>query len=515
MGGKRPFAPFPYGRLAYPLLKRFREKIAMRHIPGRLLIVSAVAGIACLAWPRSRVTGEPAAPATPAQAAASLPEDHGWNAATDRTSTWVGVASCASSSCHHENGPKGSLRSEYDTWAGYDKHARAFQVLYNERSQRIARNLYGDGAKATEQSLCLKCHASHDGVTDNGVSDRFQLADGVGCESCHGAAEKWLPRHYEVGFKEKSLEEKAAFGLRPTKDIVHRAKLCTTCHVGSADKDVNHDLIAAGHPRLAFELGAYHGIYNKHWDINADHDRYKDFEARLWSIGQLMSAKAALELLSARAEGATKSGKEARPWPEFSEYDCFACHKGLQVDSPRQSTGYAGRRPGAFPYGTWYLTLTDALARETGAKIGTPEISLASLKRLMQSPSPDATLAGQQAAKLAASLGSWLKAVESRETLSAANVDSLLAGLATDGAKRADAMDWDQATQLYLALAALQQSRNDLSGKGMDALPKLEAVRQRLRAAFPAGDDSPSGFDPLAFPTLRRQLSAIATQPQN
>src|SRR6516225_463627 len=126
----------------------------MRHIPRRLLVVTALAGLACLAWPRSRVAGEPAAPAEPAAATpAGNSWDHGWSAAADKEATWMGVASCASSSCHHWNGPKGSLRSEYDTWAGYDKHARAFQVLFNERSQRIARNLYGEGAKATEQPL--------------------------------------------------------------------------------------------------------------------------------------------------------------------------------------------------------------------------------------------------------------------------------------------------------------------------------------------------------------------------
>jgi cytochrome c554/c'-like protein len=478
----------------------------MRHIPGRLLMVTAVAGVACLAWPRSPVASGFAEVAAPAA------EDHGWNAAADRESAWMGVASCASSSCHHMNGPKGSARSEYDTWAGYDKHSRAFQVLYDERSQRIARNLYGDGAKATEQALCLKCHASHDGVTDKGVSDRFQLADGVGCESCHGAAEKWLPIHYSDEFKGKSIDEKAALGLRPTKDILHRAKLCTTCHVGTAEKEVNHDLIAAGHPRLAFELGAYHGIANKHWDVRKDHQKYPDFEARLWEIGQVVSTRAALALLKSRADGANKEGKEARPWPEFSEYDCFACHKSLQVNSPRQEAGYPGRRPGSFPYGTWYLTLTEALGRQTGAKIGNGDVSIASLRRVMQSPSPDPILASKQAAALSGSLDSWLGEILAEKTLGPNKVDSLLTGLARDGVTRADSMDWDQATQLYLSLAALQESRNDLTGKGADLLPKLEAVRERLRRAFPKDIDSPKNFDPLALPPLRQQLDAIATQ---
>ena len=40
----------------------------------------------------------------------------------------------------------------------------------------------------------------------------FSLADGVSCESCHGPAERWLTVHYQAGFKEKSVEEKASTG---------------------------------------------------------------------------------------------------------------------------------------------------------------------------------------------------------------------------------------------------------------------------------------------------------------
>src|SRR5262249_51224682 len=154
---------------------------------------------------------------------------HGFNESANREAAWMGVATCASASCHHDNGPKGSPRSEYSTWAGYDKHARAFQVLYNERSERIVRNLYGPKAQAIKEPLCLKCHAAYESDKDR-HAERFQLTDGVGCEVCHGRAEKWLTEHYRAGFKEKTLEEKAAMGLRPTKDLAYRAQLCTTCH---------------------------------------------------------------------------------------------------------------------------------------------------------------------------------------------------------------------------------------------------------------------------------------------
>src|SRR4051812_33503911 len=155
--------------------------IAMRRLVGRFLLAAAVAGGAWLAWPRPPLVGT-------SEAAQDSPAGE----AGARDLRWMGVASCASSACHHQNGPRGSKRSEYTTWAGYDRHARAFQVLYEERSERMVQNLYGAGARpATETTLCLKCHATGDGDTRPArVGPRFYLGDGVGCESCHGPAER-------------------------------------------------------------------------------------------------------------------------------------------------------------------------------------------------------------------------------------------------------------------------------------------------------------------------------------
>ena len=178
---------------------------------------------------------------------------------------------------------------------------------------------------ATKTALCLKCHSSNDGRCDN-TGPRFLLSDGVGCESCHGPAGRWLTVHYRDDFRNQSPEYKASLGMRNTKDLATRAKVCTECHVGNVNKDVNHDLIAAGHPRLNFEYAAFLANYPKHWsrsrpDRPPHPDFAPDFEARAWAVGQAASAQAALDLLAYRAEE-----KHGRPWPEFAEYDCFACH---------------------------------------------------------------------------------------------------------------------------------------------------------------------------------------------
>ena len=73
-------------------------------------------------------------------------------------------------------------------------------------------------------------------------------------------------------------------------------------------------------------------------------------EAQAWRVGQVVSAEAALRLLIGRA---TAAKEKAQPWPEFAEYDCYACHHGLQGPSWRQKRGYAGRVPGSLRWNDW------------------------------------------------------------------------------------------------------------------------------------------------------------------
>src|SRR5205823_4821454 len=143
-------------------------------------------------------------------------------------------------------------------------------------------------------------------------------------------------------------------------------RMCVDCHVGKPGSDVNHDLIAAGHPWLKFEFSAFHAHYPKHWDDAKDRDPAKDprggkdFELRAWAAGQLVSAEAALNLLAERADEEKK-----HPWPEFAEYDCFACHHDLKAKSSHQQRylEQAGnKKPGELVWGDWYLSVPKALA---------------------------------------------------------------------------------------------------------------------------------------------------------
>ena len=119
------------------------------------LVVTAVTmlAFATSVWPRSAVLD---VPATDERSGSSRPHK------------FEGVASCAALACHHGNGPRGSKGSEYTTWAIYDPHAKAYEVLLNDRSRGIQERLNraepeNRRVAAENNALCLKCHATPPG----------------------------------------------------------------------------------------------------------------------------------------------------------------------------------------------------------------------------------------------------------------------------------------------------------------------------------------------------------------
>src|SRR5262249_30794352 len=201
----------------------------------------------------------------------------------------------------------------------------------------------------------------------------------------------------------------------------------------------HHPLIAAGHPRLRFEYANYLARYPRHWRLSDERRRNPDFEARAWEVGQLVSAEAALELLQARA---TRPGA---PWPEYAEYECAACHHDLQQPSERQEGGFAGRRPGAPPWGTWYYPLLPALGRTRGEPQTETLAGLGELHTLLARRGPDPTRVAQTAGRAAASLRRWRTALESAGP-DGRRLEGLLSGLAdADDLMRTN---WEGAAQL-------------------------------------------------------------------
>lgn len=431
---------------------------------------------------------------------------------------FVGVGGCAAANCHGGNGADGPLGAEYSIWIQDDVHAKAFSVLYNDESKLMAKLMHLD-KPAHEAPLCLNCHApQNDPPFDDHVADYSELLDGVGCESCHGAAHKWLAPHVRRDWSSKSPEEKAKFGFRDTKDLWTRSMVCADCHVGEPGRDVNHDLYAAGHPRLFYEMAAFNTNMPAHWDRNKDRaragtDKASAFEAKLWALGQLASAEAGLDLLSFRAKEASldvKEFSEGKPypsqmtipvWPEYAEVECFSCHHDLSAPSWRQKRGYAGRRPGDYPWGTWLFPLVPSVAKHLGDQdLGADDSPLGHLMSEMAKPLPKQELVVENAEKLREQM-TWAAAKINNTNPSSDQIAHLLSGVSMSGGQHA-MQSWDAATQAYLAMVALQQGRRDLAGRaGEEAEPtaedrviseSLEVIRSQL--AFPDGFDSPQTY---------------------
>jgi hypothetical protein len=418
-----------------------------------------------------------------------------------------GVSSCAAMACHNSGAGQGVSGGEYSTWIDKDKHARAYEVLFSNRSRHIEKNLYR--LKAIEQAhpekntFCLKCHVHPHADRETVVNGGKIFQDGVSCEACHGPAEKWLSVHFHDSWRQKTGDEKRAWGMYDTKSILGRARLCLDCHVGTPAVDANHDLLAAGHPRLKFEFAAFHANMPRHWNDAKDKDpavdpRGKpDFEARAWVIGQAVIAQAALNLLAARADN-----KQA-PWPEFAEYDCYSCHHELKGSRSRHGQK---NLPRSLSWQTWYTSMA-ARALTVGAMEGDKRLDkiLDSIRLEMEKPSPGRATIKRDAVAAARLLNSWPEKLD--RPVSVENLFWSIVHKDSDKAMES----WDDASQVFNALAALHNAWSDMSPNW----PQRAGARRQLflfgrKLPDEPGYDSQGGFDLDSIRAPLRELQKLA-----
>ncbi len=240
---------------------------------------------------------------------------------------YVGVGSCVNSGCHGSTEPLNAssvLQNEFYTWLNKDRHAGAYNILLNDRSARIARNMRLKN-KAWEEKVCLDCHTTNVPVAQ--IAGAIDVEDGIQCEVCHGPASGWRAGHTEEGW---THEQSVARGMIDLRDLPVRAHTCHRCHLGNAEKEVDHELIASGHPLLAFELDNFTESMPPHWTPNRD-----THGVRAWAVGQVMKFRDSLGNLARHARG--------DEWPEFSEMSCFNCHHDLKNSEWRQQRGWPDR----------------------------------------------------------------------------------------------------------------------------------------------------------------------------
>ena len=276
-----------------------------------------------------------------------------------------GVASCSGSTCHSRQEATGIIvrQNEILTWQDDTSvagaHYRAYKTLESERSAAIAKRL-GLTTPATESPECLSCHA--DNVSEELRGEKFQIDDGVGCESCHGAAGDWLSTHYKEGADHAANIEAGLYAL---EDPSIRAGVCLSCHMGS-DADgqfVNHRLMASGHPRMSFELDLFTALQSHH-DEDFDYERRKSIRpgAQVWATGQVAALRQQLRLF----ENPMLNRDGVFPEPVF--FECRACHRPISDDPDWQPQALKnpGRPniPGAIRFNDASMIMSLAIARQ-------------------------------------------------------------------------------------------------------------------------------------------------------
>src|SRR5271170_2555374 len=406
---------------------------------------------------------------------------------------YVGPGSCSASACHGGIQARDTtkvLQNEYSTWIVQDRHSRAYTVLTQPLAKRMAEILkIGDPTKAQK---CLVCHALSVPANERGT--QFDIAEGVSCESCHGPASKWLGPHVQADAKHADM---VRLGLVDNKDLAVRSDRCLTCHLGAPGLEVDHEMLAAGHPDLTFELDSFSSIEPPHWVEKAPDSKLpiddKLFGVRIWSIGQATQLQQSMVRLARHARGPV--------WPEYTEMDCFTCHHSLTKpeDSWRQQEGYGTRRPGNPPYNPARHVVFRHVARSADAQTTTElETTLTEVSALVAQLNPDrAQLAAK--ADRGAQLAGELAAKMPNTTYDRAQTEQLMReiandadGISLDGERSAEqaAMALDS---LYLAYAKLGTPNPDLKGN----------IDQMYRLL-----DNPSAYNAPKFAAQMKKTSA-------
>jgi len=408
---------------------------------------------------------------------------------------YTGPGSCASTTCHGSVSPRTDnrvLQNEYSTWIVKDKHSKAYASLQGNVGERMAAIL-GIG-KAESAPKCLACHALNVPATQRART--FDLSEGVSCESCHGPAAAWLGPHTE---RDWTHEKSIAAGMYDTRDLTKRSEKCLSCHLGSEEKSVDHEMIAAGHPDLYFELDSFSAVMPRHWKEPGEPGEPENsdpwYDVHELTTGQAVQLRQSLLRLEARAHG--------KYWPEYSELQCYACHHSLTLpeNSWRQARGYSGRRPGDPPWNpSRYTIFHEVIFQADGDGAEKLDSELARLGQLMSQLNPDREAVAASAGNCARLVGD-LSAKAGAMSNDPASTLRLLQKISGD-ADNISAQGEHAAAQAAMAVQSLfvAYERNE-------KFPRSAELRTAISALFQDLQDT-SAYDPARFAGKLRQVNA-------
>jgi hypothetical protein len=361
----------------------------------------------------------------------------------------LGVASCANSVCHGSviaHIDSNIAHTEYIVWTRKDPHAQVYRNLFRDDYVEITRKL---GLKAPHlEPTCLACHASN--VPAQFQGDKFSMADGIGCETCHGGSEKYIARHTD---KDATRAKNITNGLFPTDDMVERTRLCLSCHYGTSDQFVTHRIMGAGHPRISFELDTFTELLPPHVIYDADYAKRKPVysHVKMWALGQAIAAESMLSLLE------DKHLQAAGLFPELSLFDCHSCHHPMsqQTWQPKESTGLG---PGAVPLNDSSLLMLHLVLQTIDPALG--EQLSSTLKALHTGTNSSPWVTKKYAAELRDIVKTAITTVE-RHRFSSAQTVALANALLSSGIA-GEYRDYISAEQCVMGIAALVAAWNDV-----------------------------------------------------
>ncbi|MEO6718610.1 MAG: multiheme c-type cytochrome [Novosphingobium sp.] len=408
-------------------------------------------------------------------------------------SRYEGVATCAGSTCHGRAEGNGKVvrQDEMRRWQEPSSpsgvHSRAYAVLSGHRAQQIADSL-GLGA-ASSAGACLGCHSTNAPLGLRG--DRYQAGDGVGCESCHGASTGWIATHYTVL---GSHAANVAHGLAPLENPAVRASVCLDCHFGSAKPGqfVTHRMMAAGHPRIAFELDLFSSL-QQHHDEDADYALRKGRtdSVRLWAVGQAEAVQRSLSLFAKPDFGSQGI------FPEFYFYDCHSCHRQIFDQAERKLTFETNPgRPipfGMAPFNDENIIMLSAVVKVLApAQAATFEGASRNFHAAMGQGRTQAVAAAARLGAAASAL-SRAMAQKSYSSDTAFTVISTIAG-------RTISPRFTDYTGSAQAVMAVDTLLNALVKEGRVTLGAAAGIRANINLAY-AAVKAPNSYNPAAFRT--------------
>ena len=366
------------------------------------------------------------------------------------------IVGCMTTACHGSNGPDAKTwQRAGKIWFDQDPHAQAYTSLLTDTSANIVSRLVNEELKPSSQryrdilnAKCVSCHANEN-------APETQRVLGADCQVCHGSADAWGSQHYSSEWKALGKSRFDDTKMFNVESLVGRAQVCSSCHIGELnrggglDREVDHRLMAAGHPPMHFDFESFLRRYPVHWDTKDEPiGTGSSIGFERWRIGKITSAITRLKLLVARSERSIDRSTPTREWPELTEYSCSSCHHALVQPSWRLSGGIKTTAD----WDDWTVSQLDSAIRDKSVvELKAQILGLKSqIERVVPEPKSVATNAE--------SLRRWLE-IELKQVASARenSVEIMLPKLHAQVETFPKFRNWESAAQWYIATRVLTE----------------------------------------------------------